>query len=65
MTTTTSPPVDLPLPAEWPRPRPRCGVCASLARQRTEAAAAGDFSKVSDCNVEIREHAAPHRRRRS
>lgn len=65
MTTTLSPPVDLPLPAVWPKPRPRCGVCGALARQRAEAAKAGDYSKVSDCNVEIRRHASPHRGRRS
>ncbi|MET7781501.1 hypothetical protein ABZU94_07215 [Streptomyces mirabilis] len=61
--TTMDPPVDLPLPLEWPTPSPRCGVCGALARQRTEAAAAGDYSKVSDCNIEIRAHLSPHRRR--
>lgn len=64
MTTTMGPPVNLPLPDAWPKPRPRCKVCAALATQRTEAAAVGDYSKVSDCNVEIRQHASPHRRRR-
>lgn len=57
-------PVDLPLPLDWPKPKPHCGVCGALARQRAEAAAARDYSKVSDCNIEIREHASPHSRRR-
>jgi hypothetical protein len=63
-TTTMSPPVDLPLPAAWPDPSPRCKVCRALADQRATAAAAGDYSKVTDANVEIRQHASPHRRRR-
>jgi len=62
--TTMSPPVDLPLPAEWPDPCPRCKVCGALAEQRATAAAAGDYSKVTDANVEIRQHASPHQRRR-
>ena len=62
--TTMNAPVDLPLPPEWPEPSPLCGVCASLAKQRAEAAGVGDYSKVSDCNVEIREHKDQHPRRR-
>jgi len=65
MTTTMDDPADLPLPLDRPEPSPRCGVCAALARQRAEAEAEGDYSKVSDCNIEIREHRSPHRRRRS
>lgn len=65
MTTTAEPPLDVPLPEQWPQPRPKCRVCAALHSQRTKAQAAGDFSKVSDCNVEIRAHESPqHRRRR-
>ncbi|MDH2389699.1 hypothetical protein QCN29_13015 [Streptomyces sp. HNM0663] len=40
--------------------RPRrheCGGRAALVRQRAEAAALGDCSKVTECNVEIRNHA--------
>jgi hypothetical protein len=62
--TTMSAPVDLPLPPRSPTPAPNCLVCTALAKQRAEAAAAGDHSKVSDCNVEIRRHQDPHPRRR-
>lgn len=63
MTTTMDEPVNLPLPLDRPEPSPRCGVCAALARQRAAAEAGGDWSKVSDCNVEIRGHRSPHRQR--
>ncbi|MCF1510111.1 hypothetical protein LZ604_21315 [Streptomyces glomeratus] len=59
-----SAPVDLPLPLEWPAPAPHCRVCTALAKQRAEAAEARDYSRVSDCNVEIREHKDDHPRRR-
>ncbi|MFE4758464.1 hypothetical protein ACFRIB_51390 [Streptomyces mirabilis] len=65
MTTAMDDPVDLPLPPDWPKPAPRCGVCGALARQRAEASAVGDYSKVSDCNVEIPQHSSPHRQRQS
>ncbi|MBZ9639667.1 hypothetical protein K8369_09650 [Streptomyces sp. PSKA30] len=64
MTTAMSPPVNLPVPTPWPKPSPGCGVCAALARQRAEAAAIGDYSRVSDYNVEIRNHTSPHGRSR-
>lgn len=64
-TTTMDPPVDLPLPEAWPKPVPRCGVCSALAAQRATAQASGDYSGVTDANVEIRNHQHPHRRRRS
>jgi hypothetical protein len=65
MSRTTQPePLDLPLPEPWPDPDPLCDVCAALARDRQAARAAGDFSKAADCNVEIRAHQEPHRRRR-
>jgi hypothetical protein len=48
--------IHLGLPLAWPAPPPDCEVCQALARQRTRAAADGDHSRVSDCNVEIRNH---------
>jgi len=63
MSTTMSEPVHTGVPLEWPQPAPGCRVCAALAKQRVEAAGAGDQSKVSDCNVEIRRHKDPHQRR--
>lgn len=54
--TTMSPPPLLGLPPRWPAIAAGCQVCAALARQRAEAAKAGDMSRVSDCNVEIRNH---------
>lgn len=56
----TREPIDvLPLP-EQPDPHPGCKVCGALAGQRDRAQAEGDYSKVSDCNVEIRRHQDPH-----
>ena len=54
-------PLDLGLPLDLPAPPPECGVCQALVRQRTEAAAWGGHSRVSDCNAEIRN---PHPMRR-
>ncbi|MEU5129612.1 hypothetical protein [Streptomyces mobaraensis] len=45
-----------------PAPAPGCDVCAALARQRVVARRDGDFSRVVDCDVELRRH--PHGRRR-
>jgi hypothetical protein len=56
--TALEPPIDLPLPLEAPEPEPDCDVCEALARQRIEAQALGDYSRLTDCNVEIRSH--PH-----
>ncbi|WP_267243897.1 hypothetical protein [Streptomyces sp. PR69] len=50
------PPITLALPAEQPDPMPGCGVCAALAQQRAEAMGRRDWSRVTDCNVEIRNH---------
>ncbi|WP_030807546.1 hypothetical protein [Streptomyces sp. NRRL S-337] len=51
--------VELPLWLELePVPVDGCDVCGALAREREAARIAGDGSKVSDCNVEIRRH--PH-----
>jgi hypothetical protein len=63
-TTYPSPPVELPLRLDAdPPPFAHCDVCAALDRERSEARAKGNGSKVSDCNVEIRSH--PHKGRRS
>ncbi|GFE24158.1 hypothetical protein YWIDRAFT_00760 [Streptomyces sp. SceaMP-e96] len=52
-------PAELPLWMDLePVPVPGCDVCGALARERDAARRAGDGSKVSDCNVEIRRH--PH-----
>ncbi|MDT0467060.1 hypothetical protein [Streptomyces gibsoniae] len=61
---TMSEPVHLLPPADWPAPHPGCKVCGALAAERERAQAAGDVSKVSDCNVEIREHKDAHPRTR-
>ncbi|MCK7628191.1 hypothetical protein MUU72_34775 [Streptomyces sp. RS10V-4] len=55
-------PMHLPglFPAPEPEPVAGCDVCGALARQRACARAAGDLSKVVDCNVELRSH--PHER---
>jgi hypothetical protein len=51
--------VELPLSLNVaPGPFPECDVCGVLDRERRTARARGDMSKVSDCNVEIRQH--PH-----
>ncbi|MEU8983101.1 hypothetical protein ACFVXW_09620 [Streptomyces sp. NPDC058251] len=63
MKTTMDPPITLELPLTKPAPAPGCGVCETLARQRTEHAAAGNPSKATDCSVEIRNH--PHKGDRS
>lgn len=59
-----SPPV-LGLPLPDPTPPADCGVCAALVRQRAEARARDDGSRVSDLNVEIRAHHTPRQKRRS
>ncbi|MER7927045.1 hypothetical protein ABTY96_28465 [Streptomyces sp. NPDC096057] len=60
-TTTMDAPPALGLPLDEPMPSAGCGVCAALVRQRTDAQAAGDYSKVSDVNVELRSHQAADR----
>ena len=44
-----------------PEPFQDCGVCAALVRQRADAQAAGDHSKISDLNAELRSHPAADR----
>lgn len=59
-----APVLGLPLPE--PVPPADCGVCAALVRERAEARARDDGSRVSDLNVEIRnhDHQSSHRRKR-
>ncbi|MGY3679555.1 hypothetical protein ACVWXU_003178 [Streptomyces sp. TE33382] len=45
--------VDSPEP---PKPDRNCDVCGALVGERTEAARVGDWSKVTDANVEIGRH---------
>lgn len=54
--TTMSGPVHLPLPSRQPQPTPGCVICTDLARKRAAAKAEGDHSRVSDCNVRLRQH---------
>ena len=51
-----SAPVHLLLPGLEPAPVEGCGVCAALGKQRDQARQAGNLSRVTDCNVEIRNH---------
>lgn len=64
MKTTMDKPITLGLPLDQPEPPADCGVCQALARQRAEAARRGDQSRVSDYNVEIRNHHVESQRRR-
>jgi hypothetical protein len=61
---TMDSPVTLGLPPDDPEPPADCGVCAALVKQRAEARARDDLSKVSDLNVEIRAHHQPRAKRR-
>ncbi|AZS73916.1 hypothetical protein DDE74_25890 [Streptomyces lydicus] len=54
--TTMTPPVYVSLPLAPPKPTEDCGVCMALAKQRAEAETKGDFSRVADCNIELRNH---------
>jgi hypothetical protein len=58
------PPITLGMPLEEPVPPADCGVCAALVVQRSEARARDDLSKVSDLNIEIRNHHQPRAKRR-
>ena len=51
-----SAPVHLPDPTPPPEPTPGCDICAALSEQRTAARAAGDYSRASDCTVEMSRH---------
>ncbi|MFD3352601.1 hypothetical protein [Streptomyces fradiae] len=61
MTTTTATlrPVHLGLPLPEPVGAPGCGVCDALVAQRRAARLRGDMSRVTDCNVELRNHQRP------
>ena len=50
--------VQLGLPESEPVPVEGCDVCGALARERETARRDGDLSKVSDLNVEMRNHQA-------
>jgi hypothetical protein len=64
--TYPGPPVELPLRLDGdPRPVADCDVCQALDKQRSEARAQREMSKVSDLNVEIRNHPHKGRGRRS
>lgn len=57
-----SPPfLGFPLPD--PEPPADCQVCGDWARQRAEARAEGDKSRVSDMNVLMRRHCPPGQER--
>ncbi|MGC9408280.1 hypothetical protein [Streptomyces sp. DZ1-3] len=59
--TTMTEPVALGMPLDEPQPRAGCDVCGALAEQRATARTSGDHSKVSDLNVEMRNHHQPKR----
>ncbi|MEU8625882.1 hypothetical protein [Streptomyces sp. NPDC048669] len=61
ISTTMSDPVYLLPPSDPAQPVKGCDVCEALEKERTAAHAIGDGSKVSDCNVEMRQH--PHQSR--
>lgn len=61
--TTMAAPVHLVDPPEPPKPHKDCDVCGALVEERAEAARAGDWSKVTDVNVEIGRHRAGRRRK--
>ncbi|MEV0370772.1 hypothetical protein AB0I10_13225 [Streptomyces sp. NPDC050636] len=54
-------PAHLGEPSSEPMAVAGCDVCAALADQRAAARANGDESKVTDYNVEIRDHPHPTR----
>lgn len=58
--TTMADPVHVVDPPAAPEPDPGCDVCRALARERQEAAGSGNWSTVTDCNVELRRHRREH-----
>lgn len=62
MTTEEAVALDFPLPDA--EPPTDCGVCSALVKQRSEARAQDDLSRVSDLNAEIRNHHPALRRRK-
>ncbi|MCX4908475.1 hypothetical protein [Streptomyces sp. NBC_00878] len=61
--TTPEPSITLPDPTRPPRPAPDCDVCASLDTQRIQYEEAGNIRRSTDCEVEIRNHPHPKKRR--
>ncbi|MFD7015835.1 hypothetical protein [Streptomyces sp. NPDC059161] len=61
--TTMGDPVHLALPHASPQPAKGCAVCAEMVVRRRAARDRGDFSAVTDADVEIRHHPHPARRR--
>jgi hypothetical protein len=57
--TTIDPLIKLGFPIEDATPPADCKVCRALVAQRKAAAELGDRTKVTDCNVEIRNHHRP------
>lgn len=53
-------PVHVVDPPVSPEPGSGCDVCGALARERKEAAGVGNWSTVTDCNVELRRHHGEH-----
>jgi hypothetical protein len=47
----------LRMPAAAPEPVSGCATCAAIVERRAQAQAAGDYSRVSDCNIWISRHA--------
>lgn len=45
------------MPAALPEPVSGCVTCTALAERRQQAQAAGDYSRMSDCNIWISRHA--------
>ncbi|MFJ3826253.1 hypothetical protein [Streptomyces nodosus] len=60
--TTVSGPVHLLDHEPPPEPTPGCAVCGALAQQRAEAERRGEWSRATDCSVEMSRH--PHKERR-
>lgn len=56
MSGSLNPPVQLGEPWPYPKPSAECDVCQALLHQRQLAAARGDMSKVTDLNIELRNH---------
>ncbi|WP_406157804.1 hypothetical protein [Streptomyces canus] len=61
MTMAVDPMIKLGFPIEKPEPPKDCKVCRALVAQRETAVELGDLAKVTDCNVEIRNHHRPPR----
>ncbi|MEV7376927.1 hypothetical protein [Streptomyces lydicus] len=56
MSGSLTPSVQLGEPLPHPKPAAQCDVCQALVHQRQLAEARGDMSKVTDLNIELRNH---------